>query len=335
MNDIKTLKGWIEKGGKVVITTHQNPDADALGSSLGLSLYLQKLGLETTVISPTEYPGFLTWMEGNDDVVIYTEEMDAEIENMINEASMIFCLDFSSLDRINHLGEIVRASGAKKILIDHHLSPENFYDFSRWSTDAAATAELVYELIVEMGDSHLMDPEIANCLYAGIMTDTGNFKHSNVTRNVFEICAQLIEHGANISEVTRNIYDTNSFDRLRLLGFSLNKKLKLIPEYNTAYIALSKEELRKFNAQPGDTEGIVNYALSLNGVLFAALFTEKDNLVKMSFRSSGDFSVNDFARTHFSGGGHKNAAGGKSEDSLEETVIRFENLLKEYKKQLS
>lgn len=334
MIDINTFSEWLNKYKKVVITTHQNPDADALGSSLGLSLFLKKKGLDSTVISPTEYPAFLNWMPDNDKVVIATNEPQEEVNKLFAEADMIFCLDFSSLNRINHLGDLVNDSSAKKVLIDHHLSPEDFPDFRRWSTDAAATAELVYELIVDLGDEELIDSDISNCLYAGIMTDTGNFKHPNVTEHVFQVCARLIARGANIAEVTRNIYDTNSFNRLKLLGYTLNNRLKYLPEYNTAYMALSKKELYRFNAQAGDTEGLVNYALSLNGVKFAALFTEKLDIVKMSFRSVGDFSVNEFARDNFSGGGHKNAAGGCSKESLDDTVKKFEKLLTEYKSQL-
>ncbi|MDH5597525.1 MAG: DHHA1 domain-containing protein, partial [Cyclobacteriaceae bacterium] len=228
-----------------------------------------------------------------------------------------------------------RGSKAKKVLIDHHLEPEDFADFSFWDVQAAATAEIVYELIVNLGDRLLIDTEIANCLYAGIMTDTGGFKHPNTTRRVFEVAADLIELGANTAGVANWIYDSNTEDRIRLLGFSLSERLKIIPEFSTAYISLSAEDLSKFKSQTGDTEGIVNYALSIVGIKFAALITERNNMIKMSFRSMGEFSVNEFARKHFSGGGHKNAAGGKSESSLAETVKKFEEVLKEYKEILS
>ena len=335
MDDVKTLAGWIETGGKAVITTHQNPDADALGSSLALARYLKIKGLDVQVISPTEYPAFLFWMAGNSEVIVHNANKPEDSEKFIVDANLIFCLDFSSLDRIGELGEMVRKASARKILVDHHIAPENFHDFKRWSTEAAATAELIYELIVDLGDKSLIDNQIADCLYAGIMTDTGNFKHSNVTKNVFRVCGELIDLGADISRVTQDIYDNNSPDRLRLLGYSLHEKLVLIREYGTAYISLSREELRRFNARPGDTEGVVNYALSLKGVVFAALFTEKDDRIKISFRSSGDFSVNDFAREYFNGGGHKNAAGGKSDLGLEETLEKFESILKNHSDELS
>lgn len=335
MQEIEALKALLNTPQKIVITTHQRPDADALGSSLGLMLYLQKRGHSVTVITPTDYPGFLKWMKGNNEVVIYGEGTIEKSKNLMGEADLIFCLDFSALSRIDALGDLVRAAKADKVLIDHHLEPEDFAKYRSWDTGAAATAELVFDFIIDMGDEALIGKDIAECLYAGILTDTGSFKHPNVTQHVFEVCASLVAKGADSSKVSKLIYDTNSEDRLRLLGFSLSKKLKILPEFNTAYFALSAEELKKFNTQAGDTEGLVNYALSMGGIKMAALMKDSDGMIKMSFRSVGNFSVNEFARNHFSGGGHKNAAGGKSNDSLDETVKKFENLLKEYKPTLN
>ena len=274
-------------------------------------------------------------MSGNNEVIIFNSGQEKNSEQLVNEADVIFCLDFSSLHRINELGEIVRKSHAKKVLIDHHLEPENFADFELWSTQAAATAELVHDLIYALGEGELIDKDIAECLYAGIMTDTGNFKHPNTTRNVFTVCADLIDKGADTAKVAKFIYDTNSVDRVKFLGYALNEKLKILSEYKTAYFAITEDELKRFNSKTGDTEGLVNYALSIEGIKFAAVIIDRTEAVKMSFRSVGDFSVNEFARQNFSGGGHKNAAGGISQESLEVTVDKFERLLEVYKDKLN
>lgn len=335
MQNIEAFKSDISTPKKVVITTHHKPDADALGSSLGLAGYLKKKGHEVSVITPTDYANFLAWMKGNDEVIVYNEGNEGKSEQLVMNADMVFCLDFSSLKRINELGEVVRKSDAKKVLIDHHLEPEDFADYMRWSTDAAATAELIYDLICDLGDRSLIDKDIAESLYAGIMTDTGSFKHPNTTEHVFKVCAELIGLGADTSKVSKLIYDTNSLNRVKFLGFALNEKLKVLPEYHTAYFAISAEELKRFDSKTGDTEGLVNYALSIEDIKFAAVIIDRTEAVKMSFRSVGDFSVNEFARANFSGGGHKNAAGGISHESLEKTVEKFENLLAAYEDELS
>jgi len=319
----------------VVVTTHVNPDADALGSSLGLAAYLTKTGHKVHVITPSDYPQFLSWMKGNDEIIVYSNSLLPSIKEIIDEADLAFCLDFSSLDRIKELGGLIKASNSTKILIDHHLQPEGFADYNFWDDSAASTAELVYQFIVDLGDRDKIDSEMANNLYAGIMTDTGNFRHPSTTKTVFQVCAELIDLGADTAMVARNIYDNNSFDRTRLLGFTLKERLCLLPEYRTAFIYLKQQDLKDFKAKTGDTEGFVNYALSIQGVVFAALFSDKGDIVKISFRSVGDFSVNSFAREHFEGGGHKNAAGGKSNLSLGETIEKFKGLLTIYSQQLS
>ncbi|MTI22044.1 bifunctional oligoribonuclease/PAP phosphatase NrnA [Fulvivirga sp. RKSG066] len=335
MQNLEAFKSLISTPKKVVITTHHKPDADALGSSLGLAGFLKKKGHEVSVIAPTDYANFLTWMHGNDEVIIYNEGNEEKSAELVEEADIIFCLDFSSLKRINELGEEVGKSKAVKVLIDHHLEPEDFADYVHWSTDAAATAELVYDLICEMGEKSLIDKNIAESLYAGIMTDTGSFKHPNTSKNVFMVCAQLVEIGADTSKVSKLVYDTNSIDRVKFLGYALNEKLKVIKEYHTAYFAISADELKQFHSKTGDTEGLVNYALSIEGIKFAAVIIDRTEAVKMSFRSVGDFSVNEFARAHFSGGGHKNAAGGISHETLDKTVTKFEDLLEKYKAELT
>jgi len=334
MQNILAFKEFLNVPRKVLIITHFKPDADALGSSLGLSGYLKKRSHSVMVISPSDYPDFLTWMPGNSEVVIFNKDKTRDFEGLINKCDIIFCLDFSSLKRINELGELVGRSSAKKVLIDHHLEPENFADFVQWDDTAASTAELVYKLIQELNDEHQVDRQIANCLYAGLMTDTGGFRHSNTTRKVFETAAALVEHGADPAMVSKLIYDTNTLERMRLMGFVLNEKLNVIPEYRTAYIALRIEDLKKYSSQTGDTEGLVNFGLSVKGVRLAVLISERKENIKLSFRSLGDFSVNDFARKHFDGGGHKNAAGGQTNLSFDETLKKFLDLLPIYKNEL-
>lgn len=315
---------------------HYKPDADALGSSLGLAGYLKQGNHEVTVISPSDYPSFLQWFPGNDEVLIFGHNTYQQASDKIAQADIIFCLDFSNLARINELGDMVKISPAKKVLVDHHLEPEKFADFEKWDTSAASTAELIYELITELGDNHLINTSIAECLYAGIMTDTGGFRHSNTTHRVFVIAGELVAHGASPYKISKLIYDNNTIERLRLMGFVLGEKLQVLPEYRTAYITLTRSELNEFSSQTGDTEGLVNYGLSIKDVVLSVLIYErKDGSVKLSLRSLGNFSVNDMARKHFAGGGHKNAAGGQAKTSLQETLKQFIELLPSYKDQLN
>ncbi|MBS9524348.1 bifunctional oligoribonuclease/PAP phosphatase NrnA [Litoribacter alkaliphilus] len=335
MQDLELFKKQISSPKKVVITTHHKPDADALGSSLGMANFLKKKNHEVTVITPSDYPSFLAWMKGNDDVLNFENEEHQPIAiDKIKEADIIFGLDFSCLSRTYDMEPYIRESSAYKVNIDHHQDPEDFADFAYHSTKAAATCELIYELIVKIGDKDLIDCDIAECLYSGIMTDTGGFKHPNTTKNVHLVTAELIELGADNSKISRLIYDTNSVDRLKFLGFALSRRLVIMPELQTAYFTISKKDLKKYNSQTGDTEGLVNYALSLDGIKIAALFTERKDGVKISFRSTEDVAVNKFAAKYFNGGGHKNASGGKSQDSLPDTVERFEKLIKENKQSL-
>lgn len=334
MQNLAAFKELISLPKRIVITTHVKPDADALGSSLGLAGFLQKSGHQVTVITPTDYPEFLHWMDGNKDVLVYNEGNEEKSGYLVENADIVFCLDFSSLDRIEGLGELVRKSEAQKVLIDHHLEPEDFADFVLWSTEAAATAELVYDLIEMLEETEKITIGIAEALYAGLMTDTGNFRHPSTTPKVHHIVAELIELGADVSKVANLIYDNYSLQRLKLMGFALSERLQVIEEYNTAYFALSKEDQARFNYQTGDTEGLVNYGLSIKGINMAAFMRESDDKIKMSFRSIGNFSVKKFASEYFNGGGHKNAAGGVSCDSLEATVERFKQLVTKHSKEL-
>jgi len=338
MENLNEFKALMATPKKVVVTTHFKPDADALGSSLGLAGYLKKKGHQVQVITPSDYPDFLAWMPGNESVLAFNPD-NASIVNksksIIAEADIIFCLDFSSLSRIYDLTEPVKQAAGVKVMIDHHLEPEDFAKFKQWDVTAASTAQLVYRLICEVGDQSVIDENIASCLYAGLMTDTGGFRHNNTRRDEFLIAADLVALGANPSHISKLVYETNSLERLRLMGFVLKDKLVVLPEYNTAYITITDEELKQYASQTGDTEGLVNYALSVKNIRMAALMYKRKQDVKLSFRSLDDFSVNEFARAHFEGGGHKNAAGGQSKLSLEETLQKFLALLPQYKEQLT
>lgn len=335
MEALDLFKKELSSPKKIFITTHVKPDADALGSSLGLANYLIKKGHEVTVVTPTDYPSFLTWMKGNETVLDFSNSEHQALASLrLEEANMIFCLDFSVLGRVNELGEMIRKSDAFVVNIDHHQDPEDFADFRYWSTKAAATCELVYELIVELGDKDLIDKYIADCLYAGIMTDTGGFRHPNTTKNVHLVVAELIEKGADCSQISNWIYDSNSVNRLKFIGFAITRRLVVREDLHTAYFVISKKDLKKYQSQTGDTEGLVNYALSLDGIKVAALFSEREDGIKISFRSSSDVAVNKFAASYFNGGGHKNAAGGKSDLSLKETVDLFESLVEKCQDEL-
>lgn len=335
MFDIEAIGELLRHPHRILITTHQNPDADAMGSSLGLAGYLRQKGHSVLVVTPTDYPQNLAWMPGNDEVLAFDEKQRTQVEALIAEADTIFCLDFSALDRIRDLGPMVRQARARKVMIDHHLEPENFADLAYWDTKAAATAQLIFKLIEQLGDGALINADVAACLYAGLMTDTGSFRHSNTTPDVHRIAAALLERGIDVSQIHRLIFDGVSLDKLRLLGYILNEKLRVLPQYKFAYITLSVDELRRFRSKTGDTEGIVNYALSVEGVVAAAILIDRGEEIRLSFRSVGDFSVRDLVHTHFNGGGHKNAAGGRSRLSLAETEAKLLTILPEYQTELA
>lgn len=333
--DIGQLKDLLAIPQKIVITTHHKPDADALGSSLALYQYLIKKGHQVTVITPSDYPSFLNWMPGQNLVIAYDKEKPSQkIEALIDEADFIFCLDFNHLDRIFDLGPWVAASHAKKVMVDHHLQPDGFAHFQLSNTKAAATAELIYDFICLLGDHELIDREIADCIYAGILTDTGSFKHPSTSRSVHLIVADLLRIGVNPSRIHKLVYDNSNLNRLRFLGFVLKDKLEVMPEFHSAIIAITKAETKEYQVDTGDTEGIVNYALSIKGIVMGIVIIDRKDMVKLSFRSIGDFDVNTFARKYFEGGGHKNAAGGKSSLTLEETVTAVRQAIKDNQKQL-
>lgn len=331
---VKELREELRESKKIVITTHHKPDGDAMGSSLGLYHFLCSLGHEVHVITPTDYPYFLHWMPGHPEVIDFLQEPD-KAAILVEQAQWIFCLDFNNLSRINELGTLVRNSKAKKAMIDHHLEPEGFEDFRYWDTTSCAAAEMVYRLIVELDLKDHMNADVATCLYTGIMTDSGSFRFPSTTAKVHRIIADLIDAGANNSHIHELVYDTNSENRLKFLGRVLGERMNVLKEFNTAYICIERELLKQYEIVTGDTEGIVNYALSIHGIKLAVLIIDRGELRKLSFRSKGEFPANEIAKKYFEGGGHRNAAGGSSVESLDATLQKFLSILPEYKYLLS
>ncbi|WKK64788.1 DHH family phosphoesterase [Lutimonas zeaxanthinifaciens] len=330
MNDVtfQELNQALSDPKNIVITTHRNPDGDAYGSSLGLNWFLKQLGHEVTIVSPNDCPGFLKWMPGQSDIEIFESEPE-KCTKILEKAQMVFTLDYNAFHRLGELMEPVMSEISPVfVMIDHHQEPEDFAKFSFVDPTMSSTSEMIYQFIERMGKKDLVDINIATCLYAGILTDTGSFRFPATTSDTHRVVANLLEKGANNSDIYNRIHDVNTYNRMQLLGKALNNMV-VLERFHTAYITLSQNELNKFKFQRGDTEGFVNYALSLKNVMFAAIFIEdkKQKIIKISFRSVGDFSVNEFARKNFNGGGHINAAGGRSTLSLKETVKKFVEIL--------
>lgn len=326
LDETKGIKSLLTKGSKIIVTTHLNPDGDALGSMLGLYWFLKGLECDVTPISPNDYPEFLQWMPGNEVVLDHSKRKNYS-NKLISEADIIFFLDYNDAKRGGDMKDALAASKAKKVMIDHHPFPQLSVDITISRTEASSTAELVYEFIQSIGGGSYMNKIIAECLYTGIMTDTGCFSYNSSRTRTFEIASQLINFSIDKDGIFSRIYDNFSAQRMRLLGYCLNEKMQVFPEYRTAFISISLEEQDRFNFTTGDSEGFVNYPLSIKGVCFTALFVERKDKVKISFRSRGAFPVNTFSEKYFSGGGHLNAAGGESMLSLNETIQKFKDLL--------
>ena len=328
-NFLSAFKRIISTQKKIVIIPHRNPDGDALGSALALRHFLDAKKHKVSVVSPNDYPTFLKWLPGESDIIKFSKTPSIA-RDKINKAELIFGLDFNSLSRIQDLSEIVKKTKVDKIMIDHHESPEFFANLNYSDPSMSSTCEMVYN-IINASDSKLLDKKIACCLYTGIMTDTGSFRYPSTTSVTHKVVSHLINLGANGSSIHQKIFDSSSLSRLKLLGISLSNLIK-IPNLPVVYITLSKEELVLCDFKKGDTEGFVNYGLSLKGVNFSCMMieNEKEGKIKMSFRSQGSFSVDNFARNYFNGGGHLNAAGGVSMESLDRTISHFKNALKNH-----
>lgn len=332
INDILAL---LATPKRIVIVPHKNPDGDAMGSTLGLYNYLIKNQHQAVVIAPNDYPEFLKWLPGTDSVRIFESDRK-NCDALITNAELIFTLDFNALHRSGDMEESLNQSPALKIMIDHHQQPDGYATYMYSDVTMSSTCQMVYHFINMMGDNHAIEEKIATCLYAGILTDTGSFRFPSSTSTTHIVAADLIDKGADHSKIYDAIYDTNSYERLQLLGTAL-KNLTVLPEYKTAFITLTQDELNASNFRKGDTEGFVNYGLSLKDVIFAVIFIEhkQEGIIKISLRSKGDFSVNEFSREHFGGGGHTNAAGGKSDLNLNDTVEKFISILPRYKHSLN
>ncbi|TMM31054.1 bifunctional oligoribonuclease/PAP phosphatase NrnA [Polaribacter aestuariivivens] len=335
LKGFEALNKFLEKQRNIVIIGHRNPDGDAMGSTLALCKYYTKKGHNATVVVPNEYPDFLHWLPGSENTFRF-DWQNSQSQKAINNSDIIFLLDFNALHRVgSDMQNTLEKYPNDFAMIDHHQQPDDVtYMYS--DVEICSTCQMVYQFIEMNNDLHLIDADIATCLYTGIMTDTGSFRFRSTTSKTHRIIADLIDKGAQNDKIHNNVYDANSYNRLLLLGKALSN-LQILPTYKTAYITLTNEEKNRFDFQKGDTEGVVNYALSLKGIVFAAIFIEdsEQNLVKISFRSKGKFSVNQFARNYFEGGGHDNAAGGKSNLSIEETVSKFTSLLPKYKEELN
>jgi phosphoesterase RecJ-like protein len=301
-----------------------------LGSSLGLYHYLLKIGIQAQVISPTDYGDFLKWLPGENTIINFEEQTDIASKH-VAEAEWIFCLDFNSLKRINQMGPLIQQSAAKKVLIDHHLEPETFADYGLHTTKASSTCELVFMFIEQMEGVALMDKTIATCLYAGMMTDTASFKHSTTFPSTHRVAAVLLEKGAEPNKIYEAVYDNFTVDRTRFIGYCLSEKLQILEDYNTALICVTADELKRFNSMTGDTEGLVNWGLTIQGIKLSVLIVDRTVLRKMSFRAKGDFPANEFARKYFNGGGHFSAAGGESNEPIEVVEAKFKAALKDYR----
>lgn len=325
--DIQKIQELLSTPKKIIIIPHRSPDGDAMGSTLGLYHFLKKLNHEPLVVAPNEFPDFLAWLPDSDAVLIYEKDKE-NIAQKIYDADLIFTLDFNALHRTGEMEQVLNKVTAPFIMIDHHQKPDDYAKYQFSDTKYGSTCEMVYHFIVSLGMENLIDKTIATCIYTGIVTDSGSFKFPSTTSTTHRVVANLIDKGIENAAIHNALYDENSYNRLQLLGQAL-KNMKILFDKKTSFITLSQKELDQNNYEKGDTEGIVNYGLSIKGIIFTAIFIEHrdENIIKISFRSQGSFDVNQFARTHFNGGGHINAAGGKSYLSLNETVAKFEEIL--------
>lgn len=331
---VHTLEDLRASSGKIVITTHHKPDGDAMGSSLGLYHLLKNAGIDSQVITPTDYAEFLHWLPGNDTVMVYEADKPKSKE-LINAAEYIFCLDFNALGRINEMGDYIQHSDAKIVMIDHHQDPQDF-DHERFvEIGASSTCELIYKYAHKHLDASYMNKDMGECIYTGLITDTGSFRFGSTTSSTIRTAADLMDIGVVPATIYNRLFDQNRLDRLQLLGYFLANKIELIEDGKVALAHFTSEELSRYNVITGDTEGFVNYGLSIKGVQLSALIIDRDYLVKMSFRSTDVFPCNEFSAEFFNGGGHKNAAGGASEDSLENTLTKFKESIKSYRSYLA
>lgn len=326
MLPIQDLQPLLQTPKKIFITTHHKPDGDAIGSMMGLYHYLVKKGHAVTPVAPSEIPDFLMWIPGIEHALNYEAE-SKRAETALAEAEIVYCLDFNDYSRTKYMTESLAKAKAPKVLIDHHLMPKPVWDYGVSMPAKSSTCEMVYDYINLCGDNDLIDLNIASCLYTGVMTDTGSFRFPVTTASVHEMVADFMRKGLNHSPIHEAVYDSWGVKRMQFLGYVLLERMEIFPKYNAGLICLSKKDLKLFDVNTGDTEGLVNYPLSIGSVKFATMITERGDEVKLSFRSKGDFDVSTLARTYFNGGGHFNASGGTSKSSFEETITYFKEIL--------
>lgn len=332
-DDITRLEAIIAEGKFFVLTCHAGPDGDALGSTLGMAHYLQTLGKEAVVIVPDAYPDFLAWMPGSQEIVRFDKHRD-KAELMIAMADIIFAMDYNALSRVDDMGPLIEKSKATRVLIDHHLSPDKFCALSFSYPQLTSTCEVVFRLVVAMEGYDQFTKAACECIYAGMMTDTGCFSYGPCTQEVYLIISMLMQKEINKDRIYNKIFNNYSEGRLRLMGYVLYEKMRVFPEHHAALITLSREEMARFDFNKGDTEGLVNIPLQMKGIYFSAFLredTEKD-LIRVSLRSQGTFPCNKFAARYFTGGGHLNASGGQHHGTLQEAITLFEQALEEFPK---
>jgi phosphoesterase RecJ-like protein len=326
---ITAVEELLDKYEKIVIVTHVSPDGDAIGSSLGLYHYLNDLGNTVNVIVPNSFPDFLRWIPGAKDILDY-EKYPEFAQKLINEAELIFCLDFNVPKRSYHLGPFIEAAPAKKVMVDHHPEPADFCDVVISYPEISSTSELIFRLICRMGDFEVMSHESATAIYTGMMTDTGAFTYNSNSAEIYYIIGELLKKGINKDQIYSNVYHNYSEDRYRMLGYTLCEKMKIYPEYNSALIWLTNEEQSRYHVKKGDTEGFANLPLNIKGIIFSVFIREDNDFIKISFRSQGDFPSNKFAAQCYNGGGHLNASGGEFYGTMEEAIAIFEKALPEF-----
>ena len=330
---ITAIKALLETPIRAVIIPHMSPDGDALGSCLGWSQYLQLKGHQTQVIAPNAFPLFYSWMPEADKIINF-EKQPKEVAKALENVDVIFFLDYNDLKRIGDLKSVVENHSAKFVMIDHHRQPSDFCDIMISNPAKSSTSEMVYEVIDALGDKGLINKSIGECLYTGIITDTGSFRFGSTTKETHLAAAHLLDVGVEPDQVYTKVYDNNTIDKMHLMGYVLVDKLKQVDHLAASYISISEEEQNRFNFQKGDSEGFVNFGLSVKGMKAAGFFRESEGFIKVSLRSKNDFDVNVIARNHFNGGGHKNAAGGRLDMSLEDAIAHFKKIMNQYSDEL-
>ncbi len=328
MGALGTIKEKLEISADIAIISHRNPDGDALGSSLALQRVLEKKGHVVKVVMPSSHPDTFHFLPKIDDMIIFDQDHDLARETL-TKAKILFCLDFNSLDRVDKLGETIQASKAYKIMIDHHIDPEPFVDYAISDSGASSTCEMIFDFIQDIGYTEYLDFQSGDCLMTGIITDTGSFRY-NTNPNVYVVASKLKQIGVDDYRLNDLIYNTMTEKQLRLLGHCLANRFELIAEHQAGIVWLTREDYKEFDIQRGDTEGIVNYILMIKGINVAAFIREQPTIVKLSLRSKGDISMQELARNHFKGGGHKNASGGAAYARLEDVIRKFKRVLPRY-----